>query len=114
MQCPQCEVQSPDRAKFCLECGTPLDLTCTQCSAELPPNAKFCPECGHPAVTRSAAPTGRSTSRFTSPQNYTPQHLAERIINSRGALEGERKQVTVLFADLKGSMELLAEHDPEE
>jgi class 3 adenylate cyclase/tetratricopeptide (TPR) repeat protein len=53
-------------------------------------------------------------SRFSAPEAYTPKHLAERIINSKGALEGERKQVTVLFADLKGSMELLADRDPEE
>src|SRR5262249_958826 len=55
-----------------------------------------------------------SAPRFASPEAYTPKHLAERIINSKGALEGERKQVTVLFADLKGSMELLADRDPEE
>jgi class 3 adenylate cyclase/tetratricopeptide (TPR) repeat protein len=58
--------------------------------------------------------SGTQTTRFASPGTYTPQHLAERIISSRGALEGERKQVTVLFADLKGSMELLADRDPEE
>src|SRR5213075_236416 len=52
--------------------------------------------------------------RFSSPEAYTPKHLAERILTSRSALEGERKQVTVLFADLKGSMELLADRDPEE
>jgi class 3 adenylate cyclase len=48
------------------------------------------------------------------PQTYTPAHLAEKILTSKAALEGQRKQVTVLFADLKGSMELLAERDPEE
>jgi class 3 adenylate cyclase len=52
--------------------------------------------------------------RFDSPDTYTPKHLAERILTSKAALEGERKQVTVLFADLKGSMELLADRDPEE
>ena len=52
--------------------------------------------------------------RFTSPEAYTPKHLAEKILTSKAALEGERKQVTVLFADLKGSMELLADRDPEE
>src|SRR5215216_5690765 len=114
MQCPQCQHENPDRAKFCLECGTRLALTCTQCGTELPPNAKFCLECGHPAGGRSPALAARPTGRFLSPQTYTPQHLAERIISSRGALEGERKQVTVLFADLKGSMELLADRDPEE
>jgi len=48
------------------------------------------------------------------PSPYTPPYLAEKILTSRSALEGERKQVTVLFADLKGSMELLADRDPEE
>jgi class 3 adenylate cyclase len=52
--------------------------------------------------------------RFSAPESYTPKHLAEKILTSRSALEGERKQVTVLFADLKGSMELLADQDPEE
>ena len=53
-------------------------------------------------------------SPFGSPETYTPRHLAQKILNSKAALEGERKQVTVLFADLKGSMELLADRDPEE
>jgi class 3 adenylate cyclase len=53
-------------------------------------------------------------TRFTSPAEYTPKHIAEKILSSKGALEGERKRVTVLFADLKGSMELLADRDPEE
>jgi class 3 adenylate cyclase len=54
------------------------------------------------------------SERFTSPQSYTPKHLADKILTSKAALEGERKQVTVLFADLKGSMELLADRDPED
>ena len=60
------------------------------------------------SVTGASQPQGR----FASPETYTPKHLAERILTSRSALEGERKQVTVLFADLKGSMELLADRDP--
>jgi len=71
--------------------------------------AKFCPECAHPVA--GATPP---EARFASPQSYTPKHLAEKILTSKSALEGERKQVTVLFADLKGSMELLADRDPEE
>jgi class 3 adenylate cyclase len=59
-------------------------------------------------------PTAAAATRFAAPQSYTPKHLAEKILTSRSALEGERKQVTVLFADLKGSMELLADRDPEE
>jgi hypothetical protein len=62
-------------------------------------------------VTATARPV---EPRFSSPQTYTPKHLAEKILTSKSALEGERKQVTVLFADLKGSMELLADRDPEE
>jgi class 3 adenylate cyclase len=55
-----------------------------------------------------------SQPRFAAPESYTPKHLAEKILTSKAALEGERKQVTVLFADLKGSMELLADRDPQE
>ena len=58
--------------------------------------------------------SGTAATQFTSPQTYTPKHLAEKILTSKAALEGERKQVTVLFADMKGSMELLADRDPEE
>ena len=75
---------------------------------QLAPTAKFCSECAHPASEPGALP------RFGTPDSYTPKHLAEKILTSRSALEGERKQVTVLFADLKGSMELLADRDPEE
>jgi class 3 adenylate cyclase/tetratricopeptide (TPR) repeat protein len=73
--------------------------------------AKFCPECARPtglALTAATAP------RFASPENYTPRYLAERILTSKGIIEGERKRVTVLFADMRGSMELLADRDPEE
>src|SRR5262245_62219829 len=59
-------------------------------------------------------PPSPSGQRFASPETYTPKHLAEKILTSKAAFEGERKQVTVLFADLKGSMELLAGRDPEE
>src|SRR3970282_688512 len=83
---------------------------CVNCGAQLSATAKFCSECAHPADP--AAPS--TAQRFGAPESYTPKHLAERIMNSKAALEGERKQVTVLFADLKGSMELLADRDPEE
>jgi class 3 adenylate cyclase/ribosomal protein L40E len=109
MQCPQCQQDNPPQAKFCLECGARLMLTCVQCGTELPAGAKFCLECGQPVSARPAM-----LSRFAAPEVYTPPYLAEQILTSRAALEGERKQVTVLFADLKGSMELLAERDPEE
>jgi class 3 adenylate cyclase/tetratricopeptide (TPR) repeat protein len=111
MRCPRCQHLNEADAKFCEECAAPLSRTCGQCGRQLSPTAKFCPACARPTgVTLDAA----SAPRFTSPEKYTPKHLAEKIINSKAALEGERKQVTVLFADLKGSMELLADRDPEE
>src|SRR5215510_13547226 len=109
MQCPRCQHEAPPRAKFCPECATPLPARCAKCESELPPGAKFCPQCAAPVGAAPAA-----APRFTSPASYTPTHLAERIRTSKDALEGERKHVTVLFADLKGSMELLADRDPED
>src|SRR5213593_1028469 len=109
MKCPRCQHENPPQAKFCLECGARVALTCTKCRSELPAGAKFCFECGEPVASQATAEL-----RFTSPETYTPKHLAEKILRSKAAFEGERKQVTVLFADLKGSMELLAGRDPEE
>jgi class 3 adenylate cyclase len=109
MKCPRCQHENRSGAKFCEECATPLARTCSNCGSQLSATAKFCPECAHPVA--GATPP---EARFASPQSYTPKHLAEKILTSKSALEGERKQVTVLFADLKGSMELLADRDPEE
>ena len=81
-------------------------MRCPQCAHENPAGARFCNACGQPLT---AGPTLALT-----PQHYTPKYLAEKILTSRTALEGERKHVTVLFADMKGSMELLADRDPEE
>src|SRR5437016_6982590 len=101
-----CGHENPTGAKFCTECAAPLARRCAACGAEPPPTAKFCPECAAPlaAKPQAAAPD---------PRTYTPQHLAEKMLTSRAALEGERKQVTVLFADVKGSMELAEQLDAE-
>jgi class 3 adenylate cyclase/tetratricopeptide (TPR) repeat protein len=109
MRCPRCARDNPVQARFCLECGVRLALACGACGTELPADARFCLQCGHPVAT-----SGTAVTRSPTPVAYTPRHLAERILSSKAALEGERKQVTVLFADLKGSMELLADRDPEE
>ena len=109
MKCLRCQQDNPLHARFCLGCGDKLFLACASCGTELPGGARFCLQCGQP-VTPAAGDSGRSRT----PETYTPRHLAEKILTSRAALEGERKQVTVLFADLKGSMELLADRDPEE
>jgi class 3 adenylate cyclase len=109
-RCPQCQHDNPGDAKFCLECGLRLALKCPTCGTELPSGAKFCKECGQAVGKPAPSPS----TQFGSPDSYTPKYLAERILTSKAALEGERKQVTVLFADLKGSMELLADRDPED
>jgi class 3 adenylate cyclase len=110
MQCPACRHENPAQAKFCLECGARLVVSCANCRTELPRSAKFCLECGERVTSAGATMVLPSASL----EAYTPKHLAERILTAKAALEGERKQVTVLFADLKGSMELLADRDPEE
>jgi len=104
MRCSRCGHDNPSQAKFCSECGASLALRCAACGADLAAGSRFCAQCG--------APAGAAVARFASPQSYTPKHLADRILSA--GIEGERKQVTVLFADLKGSMELLADRDPEE
>jgi hypothetical protein len=91
-----------------MKCRAGLTKTCGQCGTELAGEAALCFACGQPVGSSTPAP------RFAAPEAYTPEHLAEKILTSKSALEGERKQVTVLFADLKGSMELLADGDPEE
>ena len=107
MRCAQCRFENRAGVRFCEECGAKLEQACPACGAAVPPGRKFCGACGQ---TLTTAPP---STAFASPQAYTPRHLAEKILTSRSALEGERKQVTVLFADMKGSMELLA-GDPEE
>src|SRR5215213_2978613 len=111
MQCPQCQHENPTGARFCNDCGAKLEQACPACGQVNAPGSRFCNACGG-QLGAAAKPPPNEQPR--SPEAYTPQHLAERILTSRTALEGERKQVTVLFADLKGSMELLADRDPEE
>src|SRR5499425_3404620 len=107
MQCPGCQHTNSSRAEFCEQCGARLGRVCSNCGGQLAPTVKFCPECGR-SVSESFSP------RRASPDAYTPKHLAEKILTSKSALEGERKRVTVLFADLRSSLELLVERDPED
>ena len=107
MTCPRCQAENDAGARFCEDCGARLEAACPSCGTPVTPGKKFCRSCG-------AALTTEPAGRFANPESYTPKHLAEKILTSKTALEGERKQVTVLFADLKGSMELLADRDPEE
>jgi len=91
MKCPHCQHENPIQAKFCLECGARLSPICAKCQTQLTAGAKFCLECGEPVAGQAP--------EFPSPETYTPKHLADKILTSKSALEGERKQVTVLFAD---------------
>jgi len=100
MQCRRCRRDNPLRARFCIECGGPLAAGCSACGTELPDDARFCPSCGH-AVDASVP-----TAPVHGPEAYTPRHLAEKILTSRAALQGERKPVTVLFCDLVSSTAL--------
>jgi class 3 adenylate cyclase/tetratricopeptide (TPR) repeat protein len=103
MDCHRCQSPAPEGAVFCEECGARLESACPSCGAEAGPSARFCRSCGSPLQADGRAPVA-----------FTPAHLATKILASRASLEGERKQVTALFADLRGSMELLEGVDPEE
>jgi class 3 adenylate cyclase/tetratricopeptide (TPR) repeat protein len=105
MQCPNCKDENTVDAKFCDQCGTLLRAACIYCGSELSALAKFCAQCGR--AVRAAPEAVRLT------KGYAPQRLNEKISCARAALEGERKQVTVLFADIKGSMDVFADRDPE-
>ena len=107
MTCPRCQAQNREGVRFCEECGARLALTCPSCGAEVAPDKKFCGACGGPL-------TAPAPARPTSPQSYTPKHLADKILTSRSALEGERKQVTVLFVDVSGFTSMSERLDPED
>jgi hypothetical protein len=109
MRCTGCAAENAPDCRFCSECGARLVSICSSCRFENASAAKFCGGCGA-RLTGAAAPAVTPAA----PESYTPKPLAERILRSRGALEGERKQVTVLFADIRGSMELIQGADPED
>jgi class 3 adenylate cyclase/tetratricopeptide (TPR) repeat protein len=106
MQCPRCQHGNPAGTKFCGECAAPLTSLCESCGAANPPTNKFCGQCGEPLQRTSIA-------RIPAPDSYTPKHLADKILTSKAALEGERKQVTVLFCDIVDSSRLAERLDPE-
>src|SRR5262245_30438235 len=108
MRCPACGNENREGAKFCRGCGASFQSACAKCGAKLSPEDRFCDSCGHGVGQQTPAPVAHRD-----PRSYTPKHLAEKILQSKSALEGERKQVTVLFADVKGSMELAEQLDPE-
>jgi predicted ATPase/class 3 adenylate cyclase len=138
MDCPNCATQNPDGARFCFNCGKPLALVCGNCGTELPAGARFCFNCGAPtssgaptastATSAPAAPAGQPTPEPGLPQTppagpssdvlqrYIPRGLMAKLEAARdsGLMEGERKIVTILFCDVKGSTSAASTLDPEE
>src|SRR5262252_10695708 len=97
MDCLRCRHANPPGSNYCLGCGARLGSSCPSCANDLPAGARFCNKCGAPLEQSAILDT-----RFASPESYTPRHLAEKILVSKSAIEGERKQVTVLFVDVSG------------
>ena len=115
MICPKCQTNLLDGAKFCNECGQKIEIFCPECGKSIPPNSKFCLECGHPLSTSvpiSQAPL--PLDPISKLKRYLPMGLAEKILAQRNRIEGERRQVTVLFCDLAGYTPLTEKLGPEE
>jgi class 3 adenylate cyclase len=110
MKCPKCQTENQEARKFCRKCGTKLILTCFQCGFENLPDDLFCAECGYDLRDSRGLPP----IDYSAPQTYTPKHLVDKILNTRSSLEGERKLVTVMFADVAGFTSLSEKLEPEE
>ena len=102
MNCGSCGNQNPADSRFCEGCGEGLERACPDCGASVSSEARFCRRCGHTLQAGGPAP-----------RDYTPRHLAEKILTQKSAIEGERKQVSVLFADVKSSLGLQEDVDAE-
>src|SRR5712692_6695488 len=116
VRCPACRRETVAGSKFCGECGAPLPIACGACAHLNPSGQKFCGECGAAlaAATPPVAPGQPVAFRDAAPSTYTPKHLAEKILTSKGAMEGERKGVTVMFADVSGFTAMSERLDPED
>jgi len=115
MKCPRCSHDNRDTAKFCSECGQKLELKCPHCGAELKSASKFCDECGTRLSTGSKAPDLTSLeAKIDKIQRYLPEGLTQKILSQKDRIEGEKKQVTVMFCDLVGFTSMSEKLDPEE
>ncbi len=110
MKCLKCNHENPVDAKFCNSCGNKLEAVCTECGKANPPGSRFCNECG----CDLSKPIETAPIDVNRPSSYTPSHLADKILTNRSAIEGERKLVTVLFADVANYTSLSEKLDPEE
>jgi len=113
MNCPACGRDNRAEARFCGGCAAPLQPDCPSCGARSEPGARFCDQCATPLAGEPPAPRG-PLRPDSAPRAYTPKHLTDRILQSKSAIEGERKHVTVLFADIAGYTSLSERLDPEQ
>jgi class 3 adenylate cyclase len=104
MKCPKCQFEIPEGAKFCNECGSKLEIACSSCGKINPLSNKFCSECGHKIIIPAEqTPKGLSfEEKLAKIQRYLPKDLTQKILAQRDKIEGERKQVTVMFCDMEG------------
>src|SRR6266536_412404 len=110
MRCPLCGAENPRRARFCMECGSPIQRRCHSCGAEHASRAKFCPDCGAPLADQPATYHAESRPATSAGLPEAASARPEQVEGRRA----ERRQLTVLFCDLVGSTELSARLDPEE
>ena len=116
MQCPKCDRENREEAKFCANCGARLVLACPQCGTELPPSARFCDACGaqvgvSPAELEEEPGVPALDEAI---QRLVPKEFAERLLATRGQVAGERRVVTILFSDVKGFTAMAEDLDPED
>ena len=103
MECPECHTENPETRKFCRECGHKFILVCPECSTDNIPGDKFCGECGYNFIRPKASPKALSfNEKIDKIQRYLPKGLTDKILSQRDRIEGERKQVTVMFCDMEG------------
>jgi CheY-like chemotaxis protein len=116
MKCSKCQFENPEGMKFCGECGAKMERICPKCNFANPPNFKFCGECGQDLTTPSKpAPNELSLDeKIDKIQRYLPKGLTEKILSQRDRIEGERKQVTVMFCDMEGFTQFTEKLGPEE
>src|SRR5437870_188213 len=112
MLCSNCGADNSETARFCIECASPFARRCPSCGTENPPHAKFCAQCATHLSDRASPASSSGLS--VPPQQSVEVYVATTEGKSDRPLEGERKTVTALFADIKGSMELMEDLDPEE
>jgi class 3 adenylate cyclase len=116
MKCTKCQTENPETRKFCSECGAKLLLSCSKCGFENLPKDKFCGECGHNlSISSEAKPRELSfDEKLAKIQRYLPKDLTQKILAQRDKIEGERKQVTVMFCDMEGFTSLTEKLGAEE